>query len=130
MARLIILQQPTEAEVGHTLAEVREAAGRGRACAEVKGGEGKREEAEEDFYKVGARVGEQHAVPRPVHGELDLDIGSGQRSNDLESGSGHRCRRRAAFLSSANPEVRQLRRSAIYSRGFDECPEIEGSYRI
>jgi len=59
------------------LAEGREAAGRRRASDEPHGGEWQRHEAEQHVDKVGARIGEQNAVPRLVHGELDLDAAVG-----------------------------------------------------
>ena len=64
----ITLQQVAAPELSHTLAEAGEAAGRRRAGAELHGRDWKRQEAEQ-------HVGEKDAVPRAVHGELDLDAG-------------------------------------------------------
>ena len=69
----ITLQQVAAPELSHTLAEAGEAAGRRRAGAELHGRDWKRQEAEQHVDEVGARVGEKDAVPRAVHGELDLD---------------------------------------------------------
>ena len=71
----ITLQQVAAPELSHTLAEAGEAAGRRRAGAELHGRDWKRQEAEQHVDEVGARVGEKDAVPRAVHGELDLDAG-------------------------------------------------------
>jgi hypothetical protein len=71
----ITLQQVAAPELAHTRAEAGEAAGRRLARAELHGRDWKRQEAEQHVDEVGARVGEQDAVPGAVHGEPDLDAG-------------------------------------------------------
>ena len=67
----VSLEQLTLPEAVEAVAEAREAARRGRrACHDMQCGEGKDQEAEEEVHDVGPCVGEEHAVPRPVHGEL------------------------------------------------------------
>ena len=66
------LEQLASREASDAVAEVGEASRR-RRHAELDRGQRKREEAEEDVDQVGARVGEQHAIARPVDGEVNLD---------------------------------------------------------